>query len=1024
MSGKAYLGTLHPDLEDAALERVMEARKGDPSSPITVLVGSNLLGAHLRRRLAERALGHFNVRFLTFADLARSIADGGSGEPRRPLPAGSEEVIVEDLLRGGFEGAAGFGAVSRARGFAGALVETFSDLSEAGCTSAIARAALGREAGSALGERARSVLSLFARFRERVEELGGDIHSTFAEALAAPLPGSIGPVVLAYGFYDVNELQWRLLARLARERDLALFVPSGEGEAWRFGRRMRDRLAEAGFTSVAAPAAREGESRPRPRLLDAPGAEEEIREIARRSLALAEERGIRFGEMAVLLPSPEAYLPLCREVFDEAGIPYFLHAAPHALGSPSARGVLGLLDVVSGEMDRRGLIEFLSSAPLRPPGGAGDGSDLAACWARESAKAGLTGEGGWLEESEALLQRLRLEAEERDDRRAAFAAAAHVDGIIRSLAAARAAAARASTWGAFARLAGGLVRDLFVESEDTEETLALIDGVRELERVAPRASLESFSRLLERVVSFRRFPVGRLGGEGINVLTFEQARGLSFRAVFIPALAEGLFPSAARQDPFLGDAERREIARITRGAAALPERRGRLSEEALLFEIARASARETLVLSFPRIEEGAGRERIASSFLRYVAGYSIDGEHGPALDVERVPRGGAPRPEQGLLSAHELDFKLALAYREGKGLLPANRFFSRGAALVRGRWGTPTFTEYDGVFSSPGAIAELRAMLEERGRRFAPTALEAYAGCPFSYFCRHVLGIDVVEEPERILTISPQDRGILVHEILAALFRELERERLLPVREAPVERLREIAGRIISVHLDAFPKRAPVGLPVFWDMESRLVREAIGFLLEEERVEEGDFVPAHFERSFGRPRDRLDVSYDHGNGTVFFYGRVDRIDVGGAGRFRVIDYKTGSLSGDDQDLAGGGALQLPIYLMAAARMLERPIEEGEALYRYVGTGKKKGAVRFAGERWRESEPLFARIIGTITSGIESGLFLAPADERSCSRCDVGTACPAGMPRLFARKGERDRRARPYLAMRSGEEGEE
>jgi len=315
-------------------------------------------------------------------------------------------------------------------------------------------------------------------------------------------------------------------------------------------------------------------------------------------------------------------------------------------------------------------------------------------------------------------------------------------------------------------------------------------------------------------------------------------------------------------------------------------------------------------------------------------------------------------------------------------------------------------------------------MLEEQGRRFAPTSLEAYAGCPFDYFLTRVLGIEVLDEPERVVALTPLQHGLLIHRILARVFGELKERGFLPVSAAPAAEVFAIGDAVVTRFLEDFSRREPVGLPVFWEMEKRLVREVVRVLLEEERLEKGDFVPAHFERSFGRERDRLDVPYETNGRTVLFHGRIDRIDTAGGGRFRVVDYKTGKLKGKDQDLARGSALQLPIYLMAASRMLGLELRSGEARYRHVGPGEGRSAVIFSGGSWDESASEFAKIVDVITRGIERGVFFAPADEQGCRNCDVRIACPAGMSRLFAIKSAKDPRAREYLEMRGRGEVEE
>jgi ATP-dependent helicase/nuclease subunit B len=1023
MGAKAFLGRFQRDLEPLLVERVAAARRDDPFAPLHVLVGSNLLGVYLKRRLAERLGGLFNVRFGTFADAAEIIAAGAS---RVPLPARADRVLVESLLSTDAVPSC-FGEAAGTNGFADTLILTFTDLVESGCTPEIARRLAARPAARCVvGERARGVLSLFADFREAVERLGGDVHSLFGDARSVTEFPLRGARVFAYGFYDFNEMQWRLLSRFAAECELTLFMPWDRKETYRFCERTKQRLEQGGFETVVVVGVDRAEREAvRPKLLDVPGEEEEVREIVRRILALARGQAVRFGDVAILIPSMDAYPPLLREVLTEAGVPYSVSAGFAGEADASVRGALGLLELLRGTMERRDLIEFIVSAPLRSPDAVAKTLDHVSRWVRMSAEAGMIGEAGWSHESGALVRRLRSDVEAGKGSGDDLAAALHVDALIQRVTAARETAKNVSTWSGRAHALSALVRDLFEANDDTEKACGIIDGLARLDRIEGSASFETFSRIAEAELAGSAPPVGRFGGEGVNILTLGQARGLTFETVFIPGLAERVFPTMVRQDPLLSDAERREINRLSRGEVSLPEKLERLSEETLLFETAVDSARRSVVLSFPRFEEGTGKERIPSSFLRFIEGYALDGRHGDELDAERVSRDAwAGRLEPGTpgsppLSEHEFDLARAVGYLNGSGALPDALFFSRGARLVQGRWGTRKFTAYDGVFSSKKALGALREMLEEARWRFAPTALEGYAKCPFEYFLSRVLEIEILEEPERIVSITPLQRGTLIHTILAGVFGELKRTGLLPVCKAPAERVFEVAGRVIARVLEEFPKTEPVGFPVFWEVEKRSAEESVRLLLEEERREETGLVPSHFEQWFGWERDGHGVSCECGGRTILFCGRIDRIDADGGGAFRVIDYKTGKLSGPDQDFGCGTTLQLPIYLMAASRILGRPLEHGTALYRHVGPGEGRDSVVFSGAHWEENKDEFTRIVDVITRGIETGIFFAPADGLACRNCGMSPACPVGMSRLFALKAAHDARSREYLELREG-----
>ncbi|MGD1048913.1 MAG: hypothetical protein ABR899_09225, partial [Candidatus Krumholzibacteriaceae bacterium] len=579
MSEKMFLGRAGVELERSLVEMVAAARSEEPREPLAILVGSRILGAHLRLTLAERLGGLFNVRFLTFADVAEALSRGvRDGVERAPRYA--DRIVVHELVASGGASSV-FGEAAKTRGFSDALLSTFSDLAESACSPEIAWAIAGAGGRAArLGEMTREVLSLYVRFRERIESLGGDVQSAFHAALSAPVPPSLGTRIFAYGFYDFNEMQRRLLAHLARERAVSLFIPWGEGKAYRFVAATRKRLEESGFETEMLHGTGEGAPGPKRKLMNVPGEEQEIREIVRRILALVEGKGMRFGEIALVLPSVETYGTLCREVFEEANVPYYMNAGASFGCSAEAKGARGLLAMLGGAIERRDLVEFLVSLPLRPAGAAPGAGDHFALWVRKSAEAGLTGERGWVEESAALVTRLTLDAGEEPEERAALEAVVHVDALIRTIVRAGEAARGESTWRDHAKALTALVREVFPESGDRETVCGVIEQLSALDRTGSSVSFETFSLIAEAALAEIGPFAGGFGREGVNILTFAEARGLSFKAVFIPGLAERIFPTPVRQDPLLADPVRRELNELSGGAIFLPAKSDRLAEEA------------------------------------------------------------------------------------------------------------------------------------------------------------------------------------------------------------------------------------------------------------------------------------------------------------------------------------------------------------------------------------------------------------------------------------------------------------
>jgi RecB family exonuclease len=995
-------GRFHFDLEAALFEQISRAKSRDPLAPVYVIVGSNLLGLYLRRKLADSTGGHINVHFLTFDGLV-SMFEGFSESMSPPL---AEQAIIERIIAVG-DIPPVFAPVAATAGIGEALLSTFTDLSEAGCTPDIAdRIAGGFPAKENFSERVRGTFDLYGRFIREVVGAGRSFHARFGEAAENARAFETSSPFLAYGFYDFNELQLRLIESLGEGPGLILFAPDLGNEESRITSKTYRRLERTGFTRENV--SRDERAAPALEFFSSPGEEEEIGTVTRRIMKLA-ETGVRFCDIGLLVPSRDLYLPIIEQVFGDAGVPYFCQGGPSRPVLNAARGLEALLGLLSGRIERAPLIDFLVSAPLKGCEGI---PDMYHIWVKKSAEAGMLGVEEWGKENGTLLDRLRRAGPDNGGSHsvcAVEASARSIEGIEQ----ARDEVQGAGTWSGFNGTVLTLVRELFSDDEHVRQVIEAAEDLGALDALTGPVTFPTYSRILARRLSNLGRQRGRFMGSGVNVLSLGEARGLSFEHLFIPGLAERIFPSIPRQDAFLTDRDRREITALAGGEIYLSERLERLDEEAFIFSLALDSASAGLHLSFPRMEQDTGRERIESSFLRFVRRHpSVEGE----LTAKRVHRFGLS--DERPLS--ELEFNL-LRVIGGKTFSPRLGFFERAVGMERARVEQPVFTEYEGVFSSNEAIEILRARFGGAGRTFSPTSLETYAGCPFKYFLNKVLELETVDEPDKMIQITPLLRGSIVHEILAGLYERFQKEGLLPLDAAKRDMILRAAGDAAGGFLERYEDREPVGLEVFWEIEKRNMTEAVLDYLAYEMDEPSDLVPSHFELWFG---SEPAVSIRTGVGPVSFHGRIDRIDAGDGEGFRVIDYKTGSLKKfKDQGLAKGTHLQLPVYLLAAAHFLGRPVEKGIACYRYVGTKRGKREARFSGEQWDESKAEFERIIETVVNGIERGHFWAVPGSL-CDYCDVKGVCPTIAKRVFESKAEADQRCHDYLRMRSYGEGVE
>src|SRR5438093_2921939 len=89
----------------------------------------------------------------------------------------------------------------------------------------------------------------------------------------------------------------------------------------------------------------------------------------------------------------------------------------------------------------------------------------------------------------------------------------------------------------------------------------------------------------------------------------EEARGLAFDVVFVPGLAEKLFPRKIVEDPILLDPHRRALE-----VPALATQPARVGAERLALRLAVGAARERVVLSWPRVDIEQARPRVPSLY--------------------------------------------------------------------------------------------------------------------------------------------------------------------------------------------------------------------------------------------------------------------------------------------------------------------------------------------------------------------------------------------------------------------------
>ncbi len=1019
------------------LERARQWLRARGRSGRALVVGATQeAAAELVRACASEAGAAFGWQRFTLGRLAavvaaRSLAERGSS-PLSPL--GVEAVcarVVHQLC-----GKLGkLDAVAQQPGLPRALARSLQELRMAGARPP---GDLGRALEAYEAELRRAALADRAEVFRLALEAESELLSLPALLVDLPLRSALeerfvarlrGPVLATAPASDAE--------RMAR----ALGVPPVG-------------LDEGGDTSLARVQQRlfvEGTAPPAPLgddvlLLSAPGESRECVEIAR-LVRLEAERGVPFDRMAVLLRSPMQYRALLEEAFARAGIP--AHFASGTLQpDPAGRAFLAILACAAEGLSARRFAEYLSLGevppavegappPPLPPGDRWVPPD-AELTARAGQEAPQAQEPAPPDDVESPVVAGTLRAPRRWEQVLIDAAVIggrrrwerRLDGLAAQLRAALAAfpddEARALR---LRRQVGDLLalREFALPLLDALEALPAsatwggwLDPLTALASRALRQPGRVLSLLAElapmgpvgpvslgevRLVLSRRLtelsvpPAARRQGS-VYVAPVAAARGLSFDAVFVPGLAERLFPQKVIEDPLLRDRERRALA-------GLETAQDRIGEERLALRIAAGAARRRLVLSWPRIDLSQGRARVPSFYGLEVL-RAAEGTLPAFSDLSRraeqaaQARAGWPAPREAADAIDEAEHDLALlqsAVRDPQAsrgtaayLMEANPHLRRALRARARRW-LRRWTPADGLVQPDAAALSALQAHQLDARPYSPTALQNYAACPYKFVLQAIHRLAPREVPEAIDEIDPLSRGSLIHEVQYELLSELSEAGLLPIRDLPAvqERLEAVVDRVAARWEDEL---APAIGRVWNDCIAGVKLDLREWL---RRVSEDPaWTPWRFELSFGLPeisqRDphssKEAVALDEG---IRLRGSIDLVERAADGALRATDHKTGKAWAAPGTVIGGGAtLQPALYALALEKLFPVARIEGGRLYYATYVGDFTSIPVALDAQARGSVQTLAQ---TVREAIAQGFLpAAPRDQRECDRCDYLEVC--------------------------------
>jgi len=478
---------------------------------------------------------------------------------------------------------------------------------------------------------------------------------------------------------------------------------------------------------------------------------------------------------------------------------------------------------------------------------------------------------------------------------------------------------------------------------------------------------EAAGKLLE-VIS--RLPYKKSGPKpGCLYISNLASGGRSGRAnTYITGMDSHKFPGTQIQDPVLLDEERQKIDSGIR----LSE--DRLKEKLYDFTSMIAGLRGRAAVSYSRYDIADERAMFPSSV--YLQVYRLK-EGDSSIDYQSLLSG--PAGPSGSGQAKIIDgtgwwvdrLTGSGAIKDARGsIFNIYPLLGRGSYAMGQRLGSE-LTVYDGYIDPIGTELDPR---ENSALALSCSAIETYAGNPYTYFLEYILGARRPQEIERnrFRWLDLAQRGSLLHEVFQLFIRAVMDGGEGPDRPEQSKIINKILDEVLERYSEDVPVPAPSvktrevevlrrDLEVFLDINSKLARPHL----------------TEFEFGYG---GKEPVKICTGKESyIHIKGKVDRIDIDSGGNYHVWDYKTGSAYAYERSgyIAGGRQVQHILYAKAVEVTTGTVVRCGYLLPTERGISSGKGIIF---ERDPHRDESWQPAINSIMDLMAGGLFIISDEE--------------------------------------------
>jgi len=412
-------------------------------------------------------------------------------------------------------------------------------------------------------------------------------------------------------------------------------------------------------------------------------------------------------------------------------------------------------------------------------------------------------------------------------------------------------------------------------------------------------------------IQFTRYNIKERHASGVLITSVNELRGLNFNYVFIGGLTDGEFPTRYQPEIFFSGSYKKD------------EQRHILEDRYHFYQTLSCVNKK---LYFSHSAKDDKKEFTPSTFIEdFKRLFSLDVKTTDDFSNLIFNRSEALSK---LLNLNEDDKKSLLKVLD----LDKNKM-KYDLDIDNTRLGNENVSAaFSGYLSDDLSVTAKEKLSEQKNKQYSASQLEEYAKCPFQYFAKRILQLEIIDEPTEDL--EALELGSVIHSILYEFYSKINDAGIL-ISHCDDKTFAEAEKILFTIAQNKIEKLHLKSETVFYEKEKILgvngeKKNSILYkFLEDERNNVDGYTPNYFELEFG------DFSKEKNNeekilkvGGVKVRGKIDRIDLDESqSKYKVIDYKLGGRKPAVKDLQLGLSLQLPLYVYASKKLIEAELNK-------------------------------------------------------------------------------------------------